>query len=291
MSEDFSALTIPQLWSHCAPTSLSYCLFMLGVEAGQREIARAAGVPYRVFRDGLDEKEVQKAANHFRTTARFLLEADKRKGAPFAARLRRHLVQGHPAMLLVGDFGHWIAVLGAEESGGFIIADPDDADRAFSSWTERTLLENGWNDGEDEDEGDDDRPQYFAILLKRRDGRSSRWRLTKDWMRLVERGSEETLTELADDMVDVARRVGGIVAGRGGIELAAVLQEYEEMIPDQVEHWIEAEVSRKDLRDLYRDFRVTADSLRLRVPRNLDRCALVAQMSVLLTTWAWTEDL
>lgn len=45
MDDDFSAFTVPQLRNHCAANSLSYCLYLLGIEATQRDLARAAGVP------------------------------------------------------------------------------------------------------------------------------------------------------------------------------------------------------------------------------------------------------
>jgi len=288
MNDDFTPLTVPQLTNHCAPTSLSYCLYMLGIEATQRELAHAAGVPWRVYRAGLNEKETRRAANAYGVTARFLEVSNKQQGSGFAAKLRRHLRQGHPAMLCCMDFGHWISVLGYADHK-FIIADPDDDDQAFSKWTERTLLRNGWNDDGDDDE--ETPPQYFAILLKRRDGKPTRWNLTEEWLRLCRRGSEEALDLLAEDIAEVACRAGGTREGKRQIDLATVLREYEHMIPEQVAHWVEAEVSVKDLRDLYRDFRVTAESLRLRVPRSIDHGILITQMTTLLSTWSWTDQL
>lgn len=291
MGNDFSPLTIAQLKSHCGPCSLSYCLYLLGIEATQRQLAHAAGLPFRVWTAGLDEFQTRKAATAYGVKSAFVDVRNKDYGPKFAAKLRRHLMLGHPALLLVntyGAFGHWIAVLGIADDGRFIIADPNDTDRAFSKWTDRTLLQNGWN--ENDDEGDDDPDQYFAILLKRRDGWPMRWHLTDAWMDMVYEGSEETLSELAKDIVEVARRAGGIVKGRG-VELAKVLQEDETLVCNEVAHWVDVDVGVRELRELYRDFTVTADSLKLQVPRSVNRSSLVAQMTVLLATWVWAGEL
>ena len=285
--DDFSPFTIAQVRNHCAPTSLSYCLYLLGIHATQRKLAWAAGVPLKTYLEGMDEIETRRAAQAYGVTATFVEEHDCDRGPKFAARLRQHLKTGNPAMLLVYDFTHWISVLGYADDR-FVIADPDDMDKAFRKWSETTLLQQAWNEDDDED-GDDAPDQYFAILLKRKDGRPSRWHITDDWLKLCARGSEETLTEMARDIAEVAERAGGTSARQ--VSLADVLRTHERTVPDEVSHWVEADVSASDLRGLYRDFVITADSLRLTVPQDVDRAAIVAQMTTILATWTWTEEL
>ncbi len=287
--DDFSMLTVPQLVSHCGPCSLSYCLYLLGIEATQREIAWSAGMPIKTFVKGMDPDEIMRAAANYGVAGEEVLFASRGSGSRFIARLKRHLKHGHPALLLVADFEHWVAVLGVTEDGQVVIADPDDEDRAFSKYSDQRVLTEGWNDDGEDDP--DNPPQYYALLLKRKDGKPSRWKITGEWMKLVQRGSEENLQELAEDVAEVAMRAGGNTAGKGQIYLADVMREYEKMVPEEVAHWVEVDVSLADLRGLYRDFRVAANALRLQVPRNVNHGRIVAQLTVLLSTWAWVDEL
>ena len=287
--DDFSPMTVPQLHNHCAPQSLSYIAYYLrGLEVSQRELARTAGVPFQTFLSGMEPPEIFRAAESCGLTGVELEIRRKDRGTDFAGRLRRHLLRGNAAMLLVWDYSHWVAVLGYA-NGRYVVADPDNKDRAFSFWTERTLLDpgNGWNRTDKTGNS-----QYCALLIKRRDGKPAKWKLTDEWLRLCARGSEQKLSDLAKDIAEVARRAGGIVRnGHNGIELANVLSECEGLVCGELAHWVEADVSVRDLRRLYRDFAVTADSLRLRVPRTVNRNSIVAQMTVLLATWVWAGQL
>jgi len=47
---------------HCGPCSLSSCLYILGIEATQRELAKASGSPYKIFKEGIGENKLRKAA-------------------------------------------------------------------------------------------------------------------------------------------------------------------------------------------------------------------------------------
>jgi hypothetical protein len=50
-------------------------------------------------------------------------------------------------------------------------------------------------------------------------------------------------------------------------------------------------VKKADLKRLYHDYQVVAAAAGLRVPRDADVGELVAQMTVLLATYAWTGEL
>jgi hypothetical protein len=283
--DDFSVLTVPQLDAHCAPCSLSYCLYVLGIEASQEQIAKAAGISTRIYRTGMDEQTLMRAAGKFKVKTQELKVTSYGQGPRFAAKLHAHLTLGHPAILLIYDSEHWVAALGVTESGKIVIADPDDTDEAFQQWSDRALLRECWN------EADEEPDQYYAILLKRRDGKPARWKITDKWLKLVERGSEETLEKLGEDIAEIALRAGGTRDGKGQLDLATVLKEYEDVICQDIGHWVGDDVGIKDLRGLYRDLLVTADSLRIRVPKTVNRYSLVAQTTAILTGWAWTDEL
>ena len=94
MAADLAPMQVPQMPSYCGPSSLSTCLYILGIEATQRDLARAAGVQHRIFWAGTDEKQNRKAAAKYGVRSEFLAINDKRKGKLFAGRLRRHLRKG-----------------------------------------------------------------------------------------------------------------------------------------------------------------------------------------------------
>ncbi|HQP43615.1 MAG TPA: C39 family peptidase, partial [Thermoanaerobaculales bacterium] len=167
--ELFATLCQLQLPSHCGPCSLSACLFVLGTTATQRELARAAGRPMRVFAHGMDERGLRRAAGAYGVVSEFLLVEERRQGRSFATRLRRHLSAGNPAIMLVGDFEHWVAVIGyLKRRRRFIIVDPKDESSVFRLWSEQTLIRRGWNVNGGAASGEPD--QFFATLLSRADG-------------------------------------------------------------------------------------------------------------------------
>jgi len=144
--ELFAALCQLQLPSHCGPCSLSACLFVLGTTATQRQLARAAGRPMRVFAHGIDEQGLRRAAGAYGVVSELLLVGERRQGRGFATRLRRHLAAGNPAIMLVGHFEHWVAVIGyLKHRRRFIIVDPKDKSSVFRLWSEQTMIRRGWN--------------------------------------------------------------------------------------------------------------------------------------------------
>lgn len=160
-------LAVGQYLGHCGPCSLSYCLAMLGIDASQRQLARAAGARWRVWWDGVDENDIRRAAKRYGVSSEFLRFPNRGQARAFATRLRRHLVRELPALLLVntyGAFGHWIAAIG-HTKGKFVVADPAQA-KLSSHWGTRTLVRRAWNAEHSGDDGEPD--QFFAILLRRR---------------------------------------------------------------------------------------------------------------------------
>ncbi len=276
-----------QLEGHCGPCSLSTCLYILGIEAKQRDLAKAAGAPVSVYKHGIDEKRIRRAAAAYGAKAQFLLVVQKHKGESFKNRLLRHLEKGLPAILCVWDFSHWIAVIGyLREKDKFIIVDPRDDKSIFSRYSKNYLMQIAWNENKDENIGEPS--QYFAILLSRKDGNPPRWRVTESWLRLCERGSEDTAVNMANDLIEIARRAApNWRNGGSGYYMTQVLDQYEDLVIDTVNHWVGNEkVSKQDVRTFYEDYKVIAASTAIRLPRNTDHMALVAQISTLLSIYA-----
>lgn len=290
--ESFSLIPQPQQVGHCGPSSLSSCLAILGIPADPQEVARAAGKPYRIAAEGVNELEIRKAARRYAVRTEFLARFRRSRGLEFARRLRTHLRKGLPGILLVEDFSHWIAVIGwLEARAQFIVMDPDERHRAFGRWSESRLLREAWNVHPQGAEPD----QFFAILTRRKDGKPARWRLTESFLRLLDVGSEQTSEEMLNDLIEMARRARAEDSGEEpGPFLERVLEEHERVVVGSVQHW--AAFNRRSvrpaaLRGLYRDYLAIASAAGLRLSKGADVSAIVAQMTTVLATYAWVGHL
>lgn len=292
MTDACTLFTQPQSPSHCGPCSLSYCLHVLGIDADQHEVARASGLSYwKRYKRGQDEQDIQRAARAYRAQCQFHSAFKKQAGRAFAARLRQHLSKGLPAILLVKDFEHWVALIGYfPETDTFIIDDPNLRQPIFSRWSEKALLGNGWNKADAHKH--DEPSQYFAILVNRRDGHGPRWRINEPFLRLCETGSGETAVNMTQDLIEIVRRAcNGRHPVRGGEPLGTMLDRYEETIVRSAFHWVGGNhrISVGDVRRQFRDYRIIAEAAGLRVRRNADHAAIVAQLTSLMTTFIWKE--
>ncbi|MFH1464226.1 MAG: hypothetical protein ABIO70_07555, partial [Pseudomonadota bacterium] len=268
-----------------------------------RRLARAAGKPWKVFRTGLDEQDLKRAAAAQGVRSCLVQETRKGRGRSFAALVRRHLGRGLPGILLVDDFAHWVAVVGWAE-GRFLIMDPL-SKHAFNRWSVTTFLRDGWNrtwdeDDEDEDEEDEDEregepSQYFALLLERRDGKPPCLRVTEEYARLCETGSVLTDREFVADLREIVARAArgrGRRGGRDGEPLADLLARHEKTILRSVNHWSRTrQTTAADRRRLYRDYLTMAAASGIRVPPGSDEVEIVVQVTANLSTYAWVGRL
>ncbi len=292
MIDTCTLFTQAQSPSHCGPCSLSYCLHVLGIDADQHEVARASGLSYWMrYKRGQDERDIQRAAASYRAKCAFLSEFKKTGGDSFADRLRQHLIKGLPAILLVKDFEHWVALIGYfPETDTFIIDDPNLRQPIFSRWSEKALVINAWNEADADIH--DEPSQYFAILLDRKDSQGPRWKISEPFLRLCENGSGETAGGMTQDLIEIVKRAcNGLYPIRGGERLSDMLDRYEETIVRNAFHWVGGRhrVSIGDVRRQFRDYRVIADAAGLRVRHNADTAAIVAQLTSLMTTFIWKE--
>jgi hypothetical protein len=287
--EIFAPLCQLQLPSHCGPCSLSACLFILGTTATQRQLARAAGRPMRVFAHGIDEEGLRRAAETYGVASEFLVAEERRRGREFATRLRRHLARGNPAIMLVDHFEHWVAVIGyLRDRRRFIVVDPKDEASVSRLWSEQTLIRRGWNADAAPGSGEPD--QFFAILLARVDGEPARWQVSEAWLRLCERGSDDTAEGMANDLTEVARLASpDRDAISDGPYLAELIEEYQDRILDSIIHWAQGNGARDrgDLRAFFRDYQIVASATGIRVAKRCDRLYLVAQLTALLCSYWW----
>jgi hypothetical protein len=243
----------------------------------------------RVFAHGIDEQGLRRAAETCGVASEFLLVEERRRGREFATRLRRHLTLGNPAIMLARHFEHWVAVIAyLRAKRRFIIVDPQDEKSVYRLWSEQNLIRNGWNADSRTDPGEPD--QFFAILLSRADGGPARWRISEAWLRLCERGADDTAEGMANDLAEVALLASpGEKAIADGPYLAELIEEYRERILDSITHWAQGNGMRDrgEMRSFFRDYQIVASASGIRVARDCDRAYLVAQLTALLCSYWW----
>jgi hypothetical protein len=282
-TEMFSQIQQLQYPAHCGASSLSACLAILGIDASQRAIAHLAGKPWRIYSEGMDEDEIAAVAGKLGAHAKIITETRRGHGEAFAVTLRAHLKRDLPAILLVADMAHWLVVLGRSDEK-FILMDPNDRGRAFERWSQKRLLSEGWNKGDDEIPS-----QYQAILLQRADGQPAKWKMTDVFVRLCTVGSMDTADQMAKDLMEMVDRAGG---SEEDVPLEGVLEKHAKTVVRSVNHWTaQSQVSKADLKNLYHDYQVVAAAAGLRIAKDASEVELVAQMSVVLSTFAWTGEL
>lgn len=278
-----------QLPSHCGPCSLSACFFLLGINATQRDVARAAGIlpSFKVWKHGLNDKELCRAAGAYGITHRIVFFRKKGWGSLFVKRLRKHLETGNPALLLVGNLDHWVAVVGfLEKEKRFVVLDTERNGTLFYRWSRKTLLARAWNISDDESEPS----QYFAILWSRKDKLKAKWTVTDSLLRLCKRGSDDTAENMAHDLSEIARRASG---GRKSIStgpyLAEILETYKEEILRSIKEWGEGSprISEEALRDFYDDYQSIAAASGIRVSKRVDKVIVVSHVTSLLSSYWW----
>jgi hypothetical protein len=105
----------PNKWQ-CGPFALKHALIMLGRIVNEKEVSRIAGAHWWT---GTDEIKLSNAAKAYDCELKML----RRKNALRARReLLLALKRGHPCILCVDNWNHWITVVGAER-GKFIYID------------------------------------------------------------------------------------------------------------------------------------------------------------------------
>ncbi len=288
MDGEFSYLLEKQKEAHCGACSLSYCLYVLGTERTQRQIAYDTGMPWRIYLKGLKPSKIMKAASANGARCREIKSESSEK---FMDKLDRHLAKGNPAVLLVEDYSHWVAVLGTVKDKGkvkYVVDDPVDKDKFFFLMSRDEFLDYAWND--EDDEGNECIP-YYALLVSRKDGRPAAWRPAPVFLRLCEEGSYSTAKEMVDDLREIVKNCGG--ASRKRLMLGDVLRSEMEAVRKSLKwiDWGSAEADEKEMMEFFEDYAVVADAAGIECPENINRTELMSQITALLVTCAWWGEL
>jgi len=290
-AETFSIFQELQEESYCGPCSMSYCFFILGIDANQNEIAESTGLSWwQRKRGGCDELALKRAAAAFGVKSKFVIFNKKNKGKDFISKLLEHLYNGYPAILCVDDFSHWIALLGySGEEKKFIINDPRDKKILFGKYNDNSLKIRCWN----VDSKDKTNKEYFAILLSPKDNHPPRWTLTDDFIKLCLKGSAEQAKSLMTDLIEVTNRAKLTSSKtKKYTPLSDILKLDEDIIVDNVNYWSNSkDMDKRDLRELYKDFIIVSDAANICIPKKFDSVSIVTQMTAILCAAIWNKGM
>lgn len=153
---------ISQRKNHCGPCSLSVCLFMFGIEIDQRKIAQIAGKSHKVFKDGLDDNDLERVSKYYGLSCEHFLVDSKDRICEFVAKIKNHLLYMGPAILLINNFNHWISIVGYLKDKNIFIIHDSKKNKPFYLWKESHLKKMSWNKSKKTDK---EKSQYFALLL------------------------------------------------------------------------------------------------------------------------------
>ena len=267
----------PNKWQ-CGPFALKYALIMLGRIVSEKEVSRIAGSHWW---SGTDEIKLGRAAKAYRCEMALI----RRKSTLRAKReLLLALKRGHPCLLCVDGWNHWLTVVGAEK-GKFILIDSKQAPVvSIADWR---ALKRRWGYREqDEDDPTQMKLLYdlHPVIPRVRNRTHARFSLEKaKYLRRPEN------RELANHWNEYFNDLTTICTPRTPrservFPLGELFRRHGAMIRSQVAYW-HGTVKEQQIGKLLRHLKFVADTYDL-VVREEDEKRAIAAISTLVTLWA-----
>ena len=271
----------PNRWQ-CGPFALKHALVTLGIFAPEGLITEIAGTDPG---EGTDERQLRKAARRFHCDLTPI-----RRHQPELARgeLLRHLRRGHPCLLCVREWAHWVTVVKAE-AGKFIVLDSEDsAVLTIYSWRQLRAI---WVYHE-RDEHD---KRYVAtiydlypVIPRVRVRTRARFSLAR--ARYLRKREHRRLAEHWDDyladLLAICRPRTAL--SERVVSMGEFFRRYQTMILDQVDFW-HGDVKRDAAERVLRDMHFVADTYGLVIHARDEKRALVG-IGVILALWAAAQE-
>ncbi len=98
----------PNKWQ-CGPFALKYALIMLGKIVDEKEVSRIARSHWHA---GTDEVKMRRAARAYQCDLKIIRRTNSLRAK---RELLKALKAGHPSLLCIDNWDHWITVVGAEK--------------------------------------------------------------------------------------------------------------------------------------------------------------------------------
>jgi hypothetical protein len=267
----------PNNWS-CGPFALKHAFIMLGRVVDEKRISRIAGTHWW---SGTDEIKLARAARRYDCSLKLI----RRKNSLRAKReLLLSLKRGHPCLLCVDGWNHWITVVGAEK-GKFIYI--DSRRQPVVRIEEWRALKRRWVFREK----DDDDPTLVEHLYDLhpvipRFRAKSKARFTLQQARYLRRPENRAFASHWDEYFNDLIRICTPRPPRSAkiFPMGELLRRHGIMLRSQIAYW-HGSVRREQVGKLLRNYCFIADTYDLVVREDDEKRALVA-LTANITLWA-----
>jgi hypothetical protein len=267
----------PNKWQ-CGPFALKYALIMLGEIVDEKNVARVAGTHWWA---GTDEIKLARAAKAYDCEMKII-----RRTNPLQARrdLLRALKRGHPSLLCVDNWSHWLTVVGAEKGKIITIDSEEDPVVCVQNW--RTLKRRWAFEESDPDDPTASRTLYdlHVIVPRFRVRTHARFSLKRArYLRRPENTSfashwDEYFNDLSHICVPRTPRSERV------LPMGELLRRHGNMIRSQIAFWHHA-ARREQVGRILRNMKFVADTYDL-VVRIDDEKKAIAALTANLAFWA-----
>jgi hypothetical protein len=267
----------PNNWT-CGPFALKHALIMLGRVVDEKRISRIAGTHWW---SGTDEIKLARAARRYDCSLKLI----RRKNSLRAKReLLLALKRGHPCLLCVDEWNHWITVVGAEK-GKFIYI--DSRKQPVVRIEEWRALKRRWI----YKERDDDDPTLVEHLYDLHPviplfRAKSKARFSLKQARYLRRPENRAFASHWDEYFNDLIRICTPRPPRSArvFPIGELLRRHGNMLRTQIAYW-HGSVRREQVGKLLRNYRFIAETYDLVVREEDEKRALVA-LSANITLWA-----
>lgn len=267
----------PNNWT-CGPFALKHALIMLGRIVDEKRISRIAGTHWW---SGTDEIKLARAARRYDCSLKLI----RRKNSLRAKReLLLALKRGHPCLLCVDGWNHWVTVVGAEK-GRFIYL--DSRKQPVVRVEEWIALKKRWVYRE----RDEDDPTLVETLydlhpvipLSRV---RSKARFSLKQARYLRRPENRAFASHWDEYFNDLTRICTPRTPRSEkvFPMGELLRRHGAMLRAQIAYW-HGSVRKEQVGKLLRNYRFIADTYDLVVRRDEEKRTLVA-LTANITLWA-----
>jgi hypothetical protein len=265
----------PNKWT-CGPFALKHALVMLGVFVDEKEVSRIAGTHWWA---GTDEIKLARAAKAYECELVFI----RRKRDQRARReLLQCLKKGHPTLLCVDRWSHWITVVNAER-GKFVVLDSQrDPVVWVNSWSE---LKNRWDYPVTTNEQPDNVEHFFdlhILIPKFRVRTKAKFSIAR--ARHLRRPENRFFAHQWDvyfeDLLHICRPKTPL--REMSISMGEFLRRHGEMMLSEILHWNgeaghdRADAMRSRLRKALKNLQFVADTYGLIIPLEDEKRAIAA---------------
>ncbi|HCV43848.1 MAG TPA: hypothetical protein DGH68_10230 [Bacteroidetes bacterium] len=267
----------PNKWQ-CGPFALKHGLIMLGRIVNEKEVSRIAGAHWW---SGTDEIKLSNAAKAYDCELKML----RRKNALRARReLLLALKRGHPCILCVDNWNHWITVVGAERGKFIYIDSREEPVVCVAEWKS---LKRRWIYREvDEDDPTQIETLFDLHTLVPKFRVKSKAHFSLKSARYLRRPENRTFATHWDEYFDDLSYVchPRTPLSEKVFPMGELLRRHGTMIRSQVVFW-HGSVKPKELDKILRDLQFVAATYDFVVRRDDEKRAIAA-ISTMLTLWA-----